>query len=409
MISTSFLRTMLLATFLTTVVAQTVTEGRAKDIVSAKMAVPLKKAEQLMKQGKYVQADAAIKEAASLSNKTAYERDIIEQLRIASAVKQNKVDDAIQGYTHLIASNRTTNIVKINMIMAQASLAYRAKKYPEAVQFIQNYMKAGGDNPHMRTLLIQSYFLNNNYKEALQEQKKQIDYEVKNGQTPAESQWQIMANCQQKLGDHNGLRQSYIQLATHYPKPEYWSQVMSSLASTSGMTSQVELEIWRFRFDAGLLKTSDQYITMTEIAVQAGVPHLGLNVLSQGYTKGILGADKNTGRVVRLRNYITTYIQKNQKDLTSQIATEQKSNIGDVLLMIGYDQVARGKSEGITLMKSALTKQLTDHNMALLHYAMAEIDLGQKEKAVITLKSIRDQDGVAGELAQLWLMRLRVK
>lgn len=381
----------------------------AKDVVSPKMAVSLKNVEQLMKQGKIVQANRVLKDVQSVPNPSAYEKNIIEHLQIALAIKQNNLDEAFIGYNRLLKSPCTTSAEKIQIHMAQSSLAYRAHQYAKAIEYIKQYFLAGGTNAHMTTLLIQSYFLNNNYKEALQAQQNQIDEEIKKGQLPAESQWQIMVNCQEKLGDQNGLRYSYIQLAMHYPKAEYWAHVMASLSSSKGLTPSVKLEILNLRFNMNLMKTSDEYTEMAEVAMQANMPNFALKILSVGYKRGILGSDQNAARTLRLQNFIQDYIKKNQTDLPAKIETQQKAPDGDGLLMDGYDQLMAGQPQkGLELMHEALKKPLRNHDEAMLHYAMAHLQLNQKSQAVEVLKSLHGQ-GVIQEIAELWLMNLQGK
>lgn len=399
-----WIRSLLVATFL----SSGVTLAYAKDVVSNKMAVPLKKAEQLMRQGKYAQADAAIKEAQAINGATPYEQDIITQLQIASAVKQNKIDEALAGYTHLLSSNRLTKDQRVQTILAQATMAYRARKYPQAAQYIQQYFKAGGDNPHMQTLLIQSYFLSNDFKSALAEQQKQIDAELKAGSVPAETQWQFMVNCQQKLGDKEGLRHSYAQLAVHYPKPEYWSYVINSLVTTKGMAPQVELEVWNFREKAGLLTTADQYMTMAEIAVQAGLPHIATETLVRGRAKGLFTGN-NASRALRLEDYIGKIVNKQKTDLPNLLTQARQEKTGDALFKLGYDVFASGGvTDGTKIMQEAMAKPMDNRNIAALEYATAEQSLGEKKKAITVLKSITGK-GVSVELASLWLMKLQAK
>lgn len=410
--SVSLLRNLRVAALLGlgTVAISNFTVMQAKEVVRAKMAVPLKKAEQFMQQGKIAQAGEALKEAQRFPNPSAYEKGIIERLQIALAVKQNDLESAFAGYERLIASSRTTSVEKIQMRMAQASLAYRARQYPKAIQYIQTYFLIGGKNPHMTTLLIQSYFLNNNYREAMLAQQKQIDEETRNGQVPAESQWQIMANCQEKLGDQDGLRSSFIQLAIYYPKPEYWSRVMTGLTSVSGMSPAVRLEALRLRLVTGLMKTGNEYMEMAEIAMQVKLPHLALKIISEEQATGGVEKDASlSGRIIRFRNFVQNDIRKNQANLEEQIGAAQKLPDGEALLMLGYDLVAAGEGEkGLMLMRKALQKQIRDRDEALLHYAMAELDENHKKQAVTALQSVQGK-GVVKEIASLWLMRLHAE
>ena len=79
------------------------------------------------------------------------------------------------------------------------------------------------------------------------------------------------------------------------------------------------------------------------------------------------------------------------------------------MLMLGYDQVMDGKGQsGLLLMKEALKKTLKDSNEALLHYAMAQLQVNQKNQSIQNLKSIQAQ-GVIKEIADLWLIKLQTK
>lgn len=381
----------------------------SKEVVSQKMAAPLKNIEHLMKQGKIAQANAALKEVQTIPNPSAYEKNIIEHLRIALAIKQNNLDAAFTGYDELINSTRTSASEKIQIRMAQASLAYRARQYVKAIEYIKQYFLVGGTNTHMKTLLIQSYFLNNNYKEAMTAQQKQIDEEIKNGQVPAESQWQIMANCQEKLGDQDGLRHSYTQLAMHYPKAEYWGHIMAALSSSRDLSPSVKLEILNLRFNMNLMRTSEEYMEMAEVAMQANMPHFALKILAAGYDKGVLGTDHNSTRVMRFRKFIQDKINENKSALPAKLEAFEKAPNGDDMLMLGYDQVMDGKGQsGLLLMKEALKKTLKDSNEALLHYAMAQLQVNKKNQSIQNLKSIQAQ-GVIKEIADLWLIKLQTK
>lgn len=380
--------------------------ANAQGIVSKKMAVPLKKAEQAMKQGHYEQAEQSVKEAQGITPKSAYEQSVIDHMQLAIAVKAGKTDEAIGIYDRLINAKTTAQKEKINLLMAQASLAYRAKKYDIAIQAIKNYIAAGGNHPYMPTLLIQSYYLKEDYQSALKAQQDQIDQENKRGEVPAESQWLIMANCQKKLDDQKGLLHSYTQLAIHYSKPIYWEHLMKALMTRPGLSSGVQVEIWRLRNDVGLVKNSDDYMNMAEIAVQAGLPELANKIMIRGYSSGVLGNDANAERAMRLRKFIAKKAQDVQYSLNKDITAFKNDKRGDDLLMLGYNQVCAGKvQQGLSLMNEALTMPLTNSGVARLHLAMAQKDADQKKQAIDTLKAIKE-GGVASEIAQLLTLRI---
>ncbi|WP_338329939.1 hypothetical protein, partial [Commensalibacter sp. Nvir] len=342
----------------------------AGETVSNKIAVPLKKAEQFLKQGKTTQADVAIREAQAIAKPSIYEQQIIEKLKIASALKQNKIQDALSSYDRLIKIGHISLQEQQNIVMAQASLAYRNKNYSKAIEFINHYFRIGGNNSHMKTLLIQSYFLNKDYKNALAQQKEQINFEVKQNIIPAESQWLILANCQEKLGDFNSLRQTYLQLATHYPKAIYWSKIMSSITGAKNTSPSVQLAVAEFQYRNGLLMDAKAYTNAAEIALQVGVPHLAEKIILAGQSQNIF-VGQDAERAARLEIYIKNTITNNEKNQINAL-NDAKTNLkGDRLFLIGYDQFIAGQKDGgLALMKQALEKEQVNTSVNKLYYAL---------------------------------------
>lgn len=56
-------------------------------------------------------------------------------------------------------------------------------------------------------------------------------------------------------------------------------------------------------------------------------------------------------------------------------------------------------------MQQAITKGVTDPNIARLHLGLAQMQAGNKAEAIQTLKSVAGDNG-AYDIAQLWVLRL---
>lgn len=123
----------------------------------------------------------AIDEADKVAGKSDYESYTIEQMRAAVAAQSGNVPVAISAYDKLIASPRTPAATKEQMALAEGSMAFTAKNYPQAIAVTEKYIKAGGKNPQMLTILIQSYYLQHDFANAARVQQAQIDAAVKAG------------------------------------------------------------------------------------------------------------------------------------------------------------------------------------------------------------------------------------
>lgn len=377
--------------------------ARAADVLGQKVGTALQQAQTALAAHKYPQAMSAIDEADAVAGKSDYESYTIEQMRAAVAAQSGNVPVAISAYDKLIASPRTPAATKEQMALAEGSMAFTAKNYPQAIAVTEKYIKAGGKNPQMLTILIQSYYLQHDFANAARVQQAQVDAAIKAGGKPTENQLQLLAACQAQLRDNAGLTHTYVQLATYYPKPDYWAQVVHSVLSNPNMAPALRLDIDRVRLEAGLVKTSAEYMDIAELALQAGLPQIGLDVLNQGYASGVLGHDANAPRTERLKALVTQNVTERKAALD---ATAAQATTGNAMLTAGYNYVLAGQADkGLALMQQGLAKGPTDVNIGRLHLGLAQAAAGRKADAIATLNSVEGTNG-ARDIAQFWVLKL---
>ncbi|GBR19980.1 hypothetical protein LV564_15525 [Komagataeibacter nataicola] len=377
--------------------------AHAADQLGQKVGTALQKAQTDLAAKKYPQAMADVDAADAVSGKTDYESYTIAQMRAAVAAQSGNVPAAISAYDTLIASPRTPAATKEQMALAEGSMAFTAKDYPTAVTVSEKYIKAGGKNPQMLTILIQAYYLQHDFANAARVQQGQIDATIKAGGKPTENQLQLLAACQAQLKDNAALTKTYVMLATYYPKPDYWAQVVHSVLSNPNMAPGLRLDIDRVRLESGLVKTSAEYMDITELAMQAGLPQLALDIINQGYASGVVGHDASAPRSEKLKAMVAQTAESTKANLdtaASQAAT------GNAMLTAGYNYVLNGQADkGLALMQQGLAKGPTDINIGRLHYGLAQAAAGQKAAAITTFNSVEGTNG-ARDIAQFWVLKL---
>ena len=105
-------------------------------------------------------------------------------MRVSAAAGAGDTETAIKATEAVIASGRLPPAEQLKMIEAIAGAAYRAKDYPKAIVWSSRYLKEGGANPQIRSLLIQSHYLNNDFASAAKELQTEIQADEKAGRTP---------------------------------------------------------------------------------------------------------------------------------------------------------------------------------------------------------------------------------
>ncbi|MDR6183632.1 hypothetical protein [Asaia bogorensis] len=394
------------SSFVPVIGSSLVTIAHAEDQLSAKVGKPLQEAQTALGAKNYAKAMSAVNAADAIPGKTEYEKYTIAQMRAAVAASSGDVAAASKAYDVLIASPRTPAAAKQQMLMANATMAYNARDYAHAVPAIERYLKIAGPNAQMQTLLVQSYYLQQDYKNAARVQQDQINDEIKAKRIPPENQLQFLATCYHQMKDSANETHAYVLLAKYYSKPDYWAMLIHNLAADPQMPDALQFNLERLRMTTGVLKDPSDYMDMVERAVQAGLPQLGLNLMNQAYASGALGKDQGAAREARLKAMVVKRAADTKATLAADAEAARKMPNAAPSLTAGYNLVLNGQvDEGLALMREGLAKKPIAPEGAKLQYAMAQMDGGRKAEAV---KSFADVHGDHGsqDLAQLWTLLL---
>lgn len=379
---------------------------QAADTLGQSVGAALQQAQSALAAHNYAKALAAVNEADAVSEKSAYEDYVIAQMRAAVASQAGDVAQATSAYEKLIASPRTPRNLKNQMLMSEGTMAYNAKDYPKAALAIQRYLKEAGPNPQMETLLAQCYYLQKDYSRTLSVLNPVITRTVKAGQKPVESQLQMLAASATALKDSTTATHAYVLLATYYPKKEYWALLLHELVVNTKIPPSLQLDVYRIRLAVGDISTARDFMDMTEIAMQGHMPQLALDLMNQGYQQGVLGQGAEAPRQARLKAMVEKTVDAKKASLEAEEKEALAQTSGNALLNVGYNYVIMGQApKGLALMQQAMTKGVTDSNIARLHLGLAQMQAGNKAEAVQTLKTVAGDNG-AYDIAQLWLLRL---
>ncbi len=381
--------------------------AHAQETLRPAVGRPLQQAESDMRRRAFPKAMAELNAADAVRDKSAYETYVIAQLRAAIAQQSGNVAAAIGADDALIASPRTPPAEKTRLLTAEAGLAYTAHDYPAAITALERYFKAGGNDPQMHTLLIQSYYLQRDYPNAARAQQRQIAQEVHAGARPTENQLNLLASVQMQSRDLNGFNDTMVELVRYYPKPLYWAQLVHGLQTNPDIPDRLQYDIDRIRLAVGLLSSTSDFMDMTELAVQQGYPVQAQRIVAQGYASGALGRDAGAAREARLKALVDQAVVDQKANLATQQKAAQAAAYGDDLVRLGYNLVDLGQpAAGLAMMRQGLAEPkllLADDDR--LHQGLATLAAGQKAQAIAILKSVGGT-GPVHELAELWILRI---
>ena len=374
-----------------------------KDTVRPEVGTPLQAAQKLMQEKKFTEALAKIHEAELVPNRTPYENFIIDRMRGSAAANAGNDELALSSFESVVASGRLPAADQLRMIQALAGTYFRDKNYAKAASWAQRYIKDGGTEPSVQEILINSYYLNNDFKTAASELQSVIDADDKAGRTTSEIHLQLLLSCDQKLNNAAGSAAALEKLLVSYPKKEYWASAISHLERRSGFPERLELDLLRLRLALGDLNRDGDYMEMAQLSMEAGFPTEAKKILDQGFAAGVLGKGAEAERQKRLQAKAAKDTADDQKVLAGADADAEKAKTGDGMVNTGFNYVLNGKYEhGLELMEGGLKKGGLRHaEDSKLLLGIAYNLAGDRAKSVQVLHTVQGSDGTA-DLAHLW-------
>ena len=370
----------------------------------------LQGAQELLKAQKPKEALAKVREADAVSGKTPYESYVVERMRAAAAAGAGDVPAAIQAFEAVIASGRLPQPELLTMTQALAGSYYRNKDYPKAIAWGGRYFKEGGTDSQMRLMLIHSYYQNNDFDQAAQEALADIQADENAGKAPPEDRLQLLANSYLKQNDANRYMWALEKLVTHYPKKEYWADLIARTQRKPTFADRLALDVFRLKLATNLLDTPEDYMEMAQIALQAGYPAESKQVIEQGYRTSVLGKGADADRHKRMRDLAEKQAADDRKSLARGEIDALADKDGIALVNLGFAYVTEGQfDKGLDLMERGIAKGVSDAKRpqdAKLHLGVAYFMAGRKDKALEIFPTVGGIHGAA-DMGRLWSLRAR--
>jgi predicted Zn-dependent protease len=374
------------------------------ETVRPEVGKPLQAAQALVKQRKGREALNEVAKAEAVPNRTPYENFLIQQMRGSAAVAAGDSDTAIRAFEAVLGSGRVSGREAVAMTQAVAVAYYQKKDYGSAAKWTQRYFKEGGNDASMRTMLLQSYYLGNDCA-SVQKMLAAVD----NGNKRAsEEELQILANCYLRQKDNTGYVNTIEKLVVHYPKKEYWTDLLARVQKKSGFSDRLDVNVYRLRFATNNAGSANDFMEMAQLAMQAGVPAEAKVIMDKGYAAGALGKGDQAERHERLKKLVDKTLAEKKATREADEKEALAAKDGNALVTIGLNYVYEGDvAKGLQMIEQGIKKGgLKRPEDAKLRYGEALLHAGRKDRAIQVLRGVRGTDGTA-DIARLWVLQAR--
>jgi hypothetical protein len=363
---------------------------------------PLQQASDLLRAGKAREALAKVAEAERVSGRSASEQLTIDRMKAAAAQRAGDNNTAIQAL-EAIAGKVGRN--EIGSIAEQLAAAYaQVRNNGKAAEWMNRAKQAGNNSATIQQL--EKYLLgaSGDYAAIARDAQAAVSASEKAGRRPEESDLLRLQDAQARLGNTTAQVVTLEKLLLNYPKKDYWATYLGRLPRKSGFAPRFELDVLRLRLATDTLTSTNEYMEMAQLSLQAGLPAEAQRVIELGYKAGTLGTGAEAARHQRLRDLADRQLAEAKSNIATQASEAAAEAEGDGLVKVGYAYVTLGQAdEGVQLIRQGIAKgKLRYPEVAKLRLGMAQLQQkGQRAAATQTLRTVRGSEG-APEIARLW-------
>ena len=379
----------------------------ANKVTTKAVAEPLKKAQEAMKNKQWDAALTEIKKAQASEKKTPFEAYQIDEFLSYVLVQQKKFTEATPVFERMLNSGFMPPDQVDDRTKTVAQLHFQNKDYKKAVEWGKKYLEKHPGDETISVLVGQSYYVQNDYKNAASTMTGVVANAEKGGRTPPENWLQIVLSSHFKLDNKDGIADALRKLVRYYPKPEYWENLLD-IYRRKNNGDRVTLGFYRLMNDVGTLKQGDDYMETAQLAMDAGVPGEAQAVMEKGVQNGTLKSDDKTtqGRYDRLLAGAKKSAAADKAQLPQLAKEADKATQGQAYVALGQAYLSYGQvDEAIDALKKGIAKGgVTDLDESQVSLGIAYLRKGQKDLARQAFKAVKPESKWH-DLADMWEIR----
>ncbi|MBR7800432.1 hypothetical protein [Undibacterium fentianense] len=378
-------------------------EKAKKEVIRNEWSKPYTEIQKLIGEKQY---PAALEKVAALDaseKKTDYEIFFLNRTRAAIASGMGDNAALAKSFDAMINSEFLPPADKLRFMEGMAGTFYNLKQYAESQIWTKRFLAANPNSTVMQDLLVQNYYLADDFANALKEVKAQVAADEQAGKAPDEKRLRLLHGSAMKLKDIDSSTYALELLVKYHPSKDYWADLMYRLINKAGFNERLRLDWYRLMLANDNLEDDTQYMEMAETALLAGLPLEAKNIVEIAYKNGVFGKGKNVAKHKPLQDKANKQAADDAKTLDAGETAAKAAKTGLAMTNMGYNFVTHGQFDrGIALIEAGIAKGgLKNPEEAKLHLGIAYYKAGNKAKAAETFKTVQGNDG-AVELARYW-------
>lgn len=385
-------------------------EKKDENKVSKESAKFLKAAQDALNAQKYDDALAQLKQAEANPKKTPYDEHVINQLAGVTYARKNDYPNAEKAFAAQVDDGFTDPADMPRVLKAVAQLNYQLKNYDRAIEYGNKAVQGGFADDDMNIIVGQSYYLKGDWKGTLKFEQGLVDSDIKAGKTPKDQSLQLVLSACVKLEDADCTTKALEKLVAYYPKPEYWKQLLYTIAQTkaANQSDRATLQLYRLMAEVDVLQRPEDYTEMAQLAIELGSPGEAQHILEKGFEKGVFADQRSKDLNQRLLASAKKAAATDQGSLAKSEQDAKSAATGDKAVAVGFAYLGYQQyDKAADLLSAGLSKGgVKSEPEAHLLLGIAQFKTGHKDEAVKSFHEVKG-DATLERLANLWSLHAK--
>jgi tetratricopeptide (TPR) repeat protein len=347
---------------------------------------------------------AALEKAERVPDLSPYAKDKIDEFKAYVLTQQHKYAEAGALFEQRAKSESASADQRNDHLKKASQLYMRAKQYEKAARAAETALEKQPNDPALLELAGQSKYLAGDFRGAAARIGQLVATTERRAGRPQEAWLQILLDSYYRLNDRKEIAQTWERLLRHYPKPEYWQNVLK-LRSAQPHSERVGLYYLALKFDVGMLDDPADYEVLALGAVDLGLPEDAVRVLEAGLRKGTL-VGKHEPRFRRMLAHAQAETAKSAAGVKDLAQQAQRASTGQLDAAIGRVYLGqRMYDQAIAALRKGLQKGELEHpDQARIDLGVAYLRNGKTQQARDTFAAVKS-DSEWRDLAELWSLR----
>jgi glutaredoxin-related protein len=382
--------------------------------ISKQIAKPMSAAQDAMKAKRWQEVLNKTREAESVPGaKSQFDQYWMNEFRGYAYHNLRQTAEAARELENGLNSPCMPESGKLERYKALVGLYSALRNYPKVIDYGNRALKVTRD-ADMQVAVAQAYYQSGNNKDAVRMMNDLLNQFEQSGTKPKEQQLLLVQAACAKVNDNNCVSKVFEKLVQHYPKPEYWQNLMIALKHTDTNDLQT-LNVLRLAVYVKVLKKGDDYKEMAQLALEEKLAGEAQAVLEQGFTNKAFVDERQVSVNTRLLEAAKKEAAVDKAALPKNEAAAKSAKTGDADLKVGAqylgfgdpvkaaEALQRGIGKGSIAQDAEPEVQAQKADEAGILLGIAHLKNNNKAEAAKAFRSVK-RDPTMTRIAKLWLL-----